>query len=147
MNEFTLSLNEEKKEISFESVVYTGAFLCCDQSGFISVTTNDDEDDNGDQRWFSFKTKVCRSNIKIDLTMVFSVIFKKNSHSLYSLTTFSTYQNAIRDGNILRFVDADSEKVLSVNHQTNFIEIIEPVKKKKELQAGESDDTFIAYIF
>ena len=78
--------------------------------------------------------------------MVFSVFFNENFHSLYSLTTFSTFQNAIRDGNILRFVDADSEKVLSVNHQTNFIEIIEPAKKKKELQAGESDDTFSSFI-
>ena len=60
-----MTLNEEKKEISFESVVYTGIFLCCDESGLVTVKTNDEVDDDADQRWFSFKTKVCRSNLTL----------------------------------------------------------------------------------
>ena len=47
------------------------------------------------------------------------------------------FQSGIQEGNILRFVDADSSNVLSVNHRFNFIEIVELVKKKKELQAGK----------
>ena len=43
----------EEHQLSFESIVFNGVFLGCDESGRIAVASS-----NAQERWFSFKTKV-----------------------------------------------------------------------------------------
>ena len=47
------------------------------------------------------------------------------------------FQTGMRDGNVIRFVEPKSEKLIGVNSETNELELIEHTRKKKELQAGK----------
>lgn len=52
LNEFYVSMNDDG-QTSFESVVYSGIFLGCDENGQIAIAS-----DTVENKWFNLKTKV-----------------------------------------------------------------------------------------
>ncbi|XP_057297839.1 myb-like protein X isoform X2 [Hydractinia symbiolongicarpus] len=63
LNEFYVSMNDDG-QTSFESVVYSGIFLGCDENGQIAIAS-----DTVENKWFNLKTKgSIRDNTQVNIT-------------------------------------------------------------------------------